>query len=276
MPRRHAAPPSAHNWSVTSPPNLPRACSATFRNFNCAWAALESCGYRRIGFFTNPGISIRTEHQYVAAHLMKLHLLPPERRVSALSVPPEKLNLATLRAWLDQERPDAVLVDDAHYMLPLLAQAANVPADLGVAALELSNAPAGMAGIDEHSEEIGAAAVDMLIGRLQRNECGMPGIPRLLHVPGSWRDGLHRAPARAFRCGGTAIIPIGPGPPRGSRPHARFIRPVQASPALPPRRASPARSGTAPATAEPTRRAPGRAGSRPPARPCAAGVGARS
>ena len=120
---------------------------------------------------------------------MKLHLLPPERRVTALSVPPEKLNLELVRAWLDQERPDAVLVDDAHYMLRLLGQAAEVPARLGVAALELGNAPAGTAGIDEHSEEIGAAAVDMLIGRLQRNECGLPKVPRLLHVPGSWRDG---------------------------------------------------------------------------------------
>ncbi len=177
------------NWSVSSPPNLPRACAATFRNFNCAWAALEARDYRRIGFVTNPGIALRNEHQYVAAHLMKLQLLPPERRVPALSVPPEKLDLALLRTWLDQERPDAVIVDDPNYMLPLLKQAADVPAALGVATLELGNAPAGMAGIDEHSEEIGAAAVDMLIGRLQRNERGLPKIPRLLHVPGSWRDG---------------------------------------------------------------------------------------
>lgn len=177
------------NWSVSSPANLPRSCIASFHNFNRAWAALEDRGYRRIGLVTNPGISARTGHQHLAAHLTKLHLLPPERRVPALSLPPENPDLPLVRAWLDRERPDAVLVDDAHGMLDSLSRVADVPGSLGVAALELGNAPAGMAGIDEHVEEIGAAAVDMLIGRLQRNERGLPDNPRLLHVPGSWRDG---------------------------------------------------------------------------------------
>ena len=104
-----------------------------------------------------------------------------------------------------------MLVDDAHYMLRLLSQATDVPGSLGVAALELGNAPAGMAGIDEHSEEIGAAAVDMLIGRLQRNECGLPAIPRLLHVPGSWRDGATARPAPS-----ASDTAEPPAPPPGS------------------------------------------------------------
>lgn len=181
------------NWSVVSP-HLPRACTAAFRNFNSAWDALEERGYRRISFLTNPGIAPRTEHQYVAAHLMKLHLQPPERRIPAFYLSPEKPDLALLRAWLEQARPDAVIVDDAHAMLPILRRVTDVPAALGVAALELGNSPAGMAGIDEHSAEIGAAAVDMLIGRLQRNERGLPAIPRLLHVPGSWREGATARP----------------------------------------------------------------------------------
>jgi hypothetical protein len=64
-----------------------------------------------------------------------------------------------------------------------------VPDELGVAALELGNAPAGMSGIDERVGAIGAAAVDLLIGRLQRNERGPAEAPRLLHVAGAWRDG---------------------------------------------------------------------------------------
>jgi LacI family transcriptional regulator/LacI family repressor for deo operon, udp, cdd, tsx, nupC, and nupG len=176
------------NWSITTP-GLSRACVDCFHNFNRAWAALEARGYRRIGFFNNPGQSIRLAHQYLAANLAQLQLLPPERRVNPFSPPPERASAPDLREWLHRERPDAVLLSDAGYMARLVREAVSVPDELGVAALELGNAPAGMSGIDERVGAIGAAAVDLLIGRLQRNERGPAEAPRLLHVAGAWRDG---------------------------------------------------------------------------------------
>ncbi len=80
-------------------------------------------------------------------------------------------------------------------MLPRLREAADIPGELGVAALELGSAPDGMSGIDERMGEIGEAAVDLLIGRLQRNERGLPAISRRLHVAGAWRDGATTRPA---------------------------------------------------------------------------------
>ena len=176
------------NWSITTP-GLSRACVDCIHNFNRAWAALEARGYRRIGFFNNPGLSIRLAHQYLAANLAQLYLLPPERRVNPLSPPPDQVTLEDVRAWLRRERPDAVLLADAGHGTHFMRQAASVPGELGVAALELGNAPAGMSGIDERVGAIGAAAVDLLIGRLQRNERGPVEAPRLLHVAGAWRDG---------------------------------------------------------------------------------------
>ncbi len=174
--------------SVTTP-GLSRTGIDHFHNFNRAWTALEARGYRRIGFLNNPGLSIRCEHQYHAANLVKLEQLPAEQRVAPLTLPGEETTADNVRTWLRKERPDAVLLAGADYMLRVVREVAAVPEELGVAALELGGAPAGMSGIDERMHEIGEAAVDMLIGRLQRNERGSLSAPRTLHVEGVWRDG---------------------------------------------------------------------------------------
>ena len=172
-----------------STPGHSRSCIDHFHNFNRAWKALEARGYRRIGFLNNPGLSCRCEHQYHAANLVKLDQLPPERRVAPLTLNGEDTTADNVRTWLRKERPDAVLLAGADYMLRVVREVAAVPEELGVAALELGCAPAGMSGIDERMNEIGEASVDMLIGRLQRNERGLLSAPRTLHVEGVWRDG---------------------------------------------------------------------------------------
>ena len=44
-------------------------------------------------------------------------------------------------------------------------------------------------GIDRGSERIGAAAVDLLVSLLHRNERGIPPSGNTLLVKGLWRDG---------------------------------------------------------------------------------------
>ena len=174
--------------SVTTP-GISRTRIDYFHNFNLAWAELEARGYRRIGFLNNLGQSIRCEHLYHAANLLKLDQLPPERQVAPLTLPHQETTAANVRTWLRKERPDAVLLSGADYMLRVVREVVAVPEELGVAALELGCAPTGMSGIDERTHEIGEAALDMLIGRLQRNERGLLSAPRTLHVDGVWRDG---------------------------------------------------------------------------------------
>ena len=41
-------------------------------------------------------------------------------------------------------------------------------------------------GINEKHDEIGASAVDHLIGALSRNELGLPRQPRKILIPGEW------------------------------------------------------------------------------------------
>lgn len=176
------------NWSVSAPA-LPRSCFDFYRNFVKAWEALVERGYERIGFIDNPGMSTRLGHQYKAANLALLDLLPASRRVTPLYLSDDLISPKNVRTWLNRERPDAVIVSDASYMVHLIREVAAVPSEVAIACVELANAPADCAGIDERVAEVGVAAVDMLIGRLQRNERGLPESQRILHVSGAWREG---------------------------------------------------------------------------------------
>jgi DNA-binding LacI/PurR family transcriptional regulator len=61
--------------------------------------------------------------------------------------------------------------------------------DIGLANLNLVSDVSGWAGVDEQHQEIGAAAVDILIGSLSRNELGLPPEPRRILIPGEWVPG---------------------------------------------------------------------------------------
>jgi hypothetical protein len=48
---------------------------------------------------------------------------------------------------------------------------------------------AGVSGIDQNSHLVGAAAVDLLMGALQRGQRGVPETPVRMAVGGVWRVG---------------------------------------------------------------------------------------
>jgi len=60
--------------------------------------------------------------------------------------------------------------------------------DLTCVHLNLAEDVSGWWGIDPRHEDIGRAAVDLLIGQLQRNETGEVAIPLEVLVPGRWVD----------------------------------------------------------------------------------------
>jgi LacI family transcriptional regulator len=62
----------------------------------------------------------------------------------------------------------------------------RIPEDLGVAPLERYP---GYAGLDQKPEKVGAAAIDLIVGLIQRNETGLPADPKVVMVEGSWVEG---------------------------------------------------------------------------------------
>lgn len=64
----------------------------------------------------------------------------------------------------------------------------NGPDDVGLVALDVTSAHADWSGVEQHSDEIGRAAADMLFSKLHAEERGVPALPRLLRVHAHWRE----------------------------------------------------------------------------------------
>jgi LacI family transcriptional regulator len=153
--------------------------------FNSMW----NRGYRRIGMVTweKAGTQlVRFTAGYLYAQLKldrKLRLTPyvmPERSLEE--------NQAPFAAWLKKAQPDAILTDISEIRKMLALAGFRVPEDIGFAALSVLDGGAD-AGIDQNSEEVGAAAVQLLISLIHHNQRGIPETPREVIVPGRWADG---------------------------------------------------------------------------------------
>lgn len=153
-----------------------------------AFESMWQRGYRRIGMvmWARQGTRlVRFSAGYLYAQL---------RVDRAQRLPPLVLNEESprkdqdLRAWLEQEKPDAILTDVGDLRIWLNRLNYRVPQDVGLAALSVLDGHAD-AGIDQNSREIGRAAVQTLISLIHHNERGIPQVPREVLVSGRWVDG---------------------------------------------------------------------------------------
>jgi len=95
----------------------------------------------------------------------------------------------TFRAWLFKHRPEAVISHAAVVAMDIRRFGLRVPEDVAVVTLLWTAERAYCAGVNQHAEMIGAAAVDLVNGQLQRNEFGIPAHPKLVLINGEWVDG---------------------------------------------------------------------------------------
>ncbi len=72
----------------------------------------------------------------------------------------------------------------------LPAAGAKVPETCGFADLDVDDeSDTPYSGIRQNNEQVSAAAIDLVIGQLQRHERGLPKCPKIMLVEGKWVDG---------------------------------------------------------------------------------------
>ena len=96
---------------------------------------------------------------------------------------------AAFDQWLEKHKPEAILCINPVVRDWVEELGLSVPKDIGLANLNLVSDVSDWSGVNEQHEEIGAAAVDILIGALSRNELGLPRQPRKSLIPGEWIPG---------------------------------------------------------------------------------------
>lgn len=151
---------------------------------------LVARNHRRIGLVVGEIINRRVRGRWLGPFLsardgaQAKHLLPP-------LILPLHQETKALDAWLKQYRPDAVITTEWDLARDRLARVgACIPDDTSLIHLEWNpDLPGGAAGIDQRSEMVGSAAVDIVIGQIVRHERGEPEVRRTLLIEGRWVDG---------------------------------------------------------------------------------------
>jgi DNA-binding LacI/PurR family transcriptional regulator len=168
-------------------PDLTRAVCDQFQSILLALRSLRRLGYRRIGLAMSAAEDARVHYHWSAGYL-SFH---QRQGITDFPAPhlPQTWDRRTFVDWVRRERVDAVV--STHEELPwrLGDVGLRVPEDIGYAHLDLLERKGQFAGIDQQPEEIGAAAVELVAGQLNRNEMGLPARARVLTLPGVWVDG---------------------------------------------------------------------------------------
>lgn len=172
------------------PQRFPIADRDLFFNMRLAFENLLALGYYRIGLVYSRYIDAEANGQAQGAFLVEQSHLPEADRVPILFLERFKEGRpASFDKWLDQHKPDAILCINPVVKDWVEQLGMSVPKDIGLANLNLVSDVTGWSGVNEQHEEIGAAAVDILIGALSRNELGLPRQPRKSLIPGEWVAG---------------------------------------------------------------------------------------
>ena len=169
--------------SVTSPP-IERVSNDHFQSALLAIRKCQELGYRRIGFVVNREMSERLEDRWLSGFYLAQQRMPAARRVRPL-MPAHTAEIPqTLPGWFAKEKPDVVL-----FGLFAIGYQTLFPRSVGLVALSVYDLAGPLTGIFKNSPQVGATAIDHVVGRLQRNDFGPDETPRLHLIAGQWAPG---------------------------------------------------------------------------------------
>ncbi len=176
-------------------PDLDRACHDNFSALLDLMRQARQLGYRRIGLAMNYKADERVNHLWIAGFLTSVHEHP-----ELIAVPPLVAHTwgpEPFLAWIRQHQPDCVISHGIDVCEWLADAGLRMPDDIGYATVSWNSQKAAYAGTYQNYELIGAEAVNIVFGRLNRNERGLPENPHIVLVKGRWVSGpsLGRPPA---------------------------------------------------------------------------------
>jgi LacI family transcriptional regulator len=106
-----------------------------------------------------------------------------------------RVDEAAFSRWLKRSRPDVLITLDAEFLERLLRDLGlSVPEDVGLASLGCAELGDRISGICQFGRKKGAAAMDVLAGLVERDECGLPEHPITTLVEGRWNPGTTLRP----------------------------------------------------------------------------------
>ena len=182
---------SGIGFSVTKPKNLDRAVMSQYGSAMKALERIAELGYRRIAFGSRAWVNERVQGRWMGAYLQYQSMRPELQALPPFLFEFGDNERTKLVDWFNEHRPEVILGE--RYLLKLMSDCGiSVPEDVHLALMDYIPGEedcVGMAGIDQRFESVGAATVDLIAERINRNERGLPEEPHVLKVGGRWVDG---------------------------------------------------------------------------------------
>ena len=148
---------------------------------------LRAYGYRRIGLVLSPEVDAMVERRFSAGFWAGLEEFDGCERIP--SFPFQQSREVTFRAWYAQHRPDAIVCIHDEVKKWIENMGAKIPDEVGIAHLDRHDELPDWSGMHQNNTLVAAAAVDMLVGQLHRNEVGLPEFPKASLIQSTWIDG---------------------------------------------------------------------------------------
>ena len=148
---------------------------------------LRALGYGRIGLAVTAQDMIRVQHYWLAGLLTGQYVYGGEP-IAPMTFK-DGSERQKLFEWREAQNPDVIVSIGWDAYRWLQEKRLRIPADVAFAHLGLDGVYAGIAGIDQKSKSIGAAAIDLLVGQIYRNEHHIPKQPKIMLLDGQWVPG---------------------------------------------------------------------------------------
>lgn len=166
-------------------PHLHRASPDQFQGMGLALQTALAAGHRTIGLCLDSRVNTKVNGSWQARALLFAGQ-HPECRVPVLLADKSQTKDSFAR-WFRRHKPDVIVGSDDFVVRWARELGFTVP----VYVLAW-NPSCGCAGVDERRPEVGAAAIDLIVEQLRRNERGVPAVPKLVQIEGVWREATVR------------------------------------------------------------------------------------
>lgn len=179
-------------------PTMHRVSPNHYQGAQLACDQLRARGCRRIGLALSRTMDERVEGKWLGAYAARQFLWPEKDRARPLlfdvaagvdpaGKPISGADEAAFRTWIRRERLDGLLLAEPT-VAAWAVKARDVLSPSCVAWLVLEPKQTNVRGIDYRAEQIGAAAVELVVGQIHRNERGNPAAPHTVLLDGVWEE----------------------------------------------------------------------------------------
>lgn len=151
------------------------------------FSELEARKYSRPGMALHVAANRRTDYHYKLAYAHQQMSLPHNERIPIFNL--SNLPRDEFLVWLETHQPDVVISKYEIVQEWLQEAGFAIPEQIGYSSLDLAASDKVTSGLYFDDERVAAVAVDQLTASIYRNETGIPDIPQLVSILGSWVDG---------------------------------------------------------------------------------------